>query len=809
MYIEKTEFLYTTGTPDSPALAPISNPDMIPEESQIELAAYARNHLNYSETHEDGGWRLDEDGKLAPIWALIQDAPEWGYLIGKVEVSPEAYEAGKQALRSTIDSSMLNDQSNSIAERAALSDQGIEVWRTTNAVDCTFVLGRGDREGADWFRGPRVDGQLPPNAMTDEQYREFSHDFRKLVGNNEGFLAFTLAEFVHDLAKSAIFVERAGRAGIPITGRDHDTILHDVIADEDIRDALLPTFAKVKEFSPKAYNLAIEVLRVNTNYAQLLTGEAPAQIMDEILDIDPQVRGLFFFKHRLDIAGALGHRQHAGSLTMDRETYQDMVDLEWAITTDEIENDAVVRNNAYIRKRGLRLGVDIGALPVESQDEMYACVRLAMRRRVHEPDVFEKIVQDFGRAPDVVKSILTVLLNRNGADDKAILPGYSQAVLMGMAKDPQFAENHLVIFAMLLHEASLYARAKGPNDTGITTADLKDIATAINQKNIDLNSAIRFSVKASGDEKAMIYPELRKPAIETLEELSTFGGESLCDKRIMMVGMAGGADNLHAGALGHLLAQKYGATLAGIMTFRRPDQILRGGRAFGASATTVEANSTPQGSWSRGNVEKVLLDVLQTGNQPEVAISNANGHGKRLADLEAFQNLTNADVIIGVDPGGDSLSYQGDHSEDAAHLGTKQDHQVIAALKDLARSHGAPAHSAVIAPGVYSPEYSLPLMRQANSQKVPLRRRDRLSMVETYGRLGMLYREDAHYSTTAMLFHKAALGSLGLQTIDLPPALATSAQNPWRVFFYVTQAMGEIVITDIINHHAVTANPAR
>lgn len=815
MHIEKSDLLYVTSnsTANPYPLAPtLFNPNLQSNESQQNLALYAREQLGRSEIHQDGEWRLDEDGGLAPILALIQGAPEWGYLIGEVEVSPEAYEVGKQAIRMAVDASEVNNQ-NSIAERAALSEQGIEVWRTTNAVDCTLVLGRGDPEGADWFRGrPDANGTLPPHALTDQQYTEFSHDFRKLAGDNEGFLAFIIAEFVHDLAKSAALIEESGKLGTTTTGRSHDDIIHDVIASEAKRDRLLPTLAKVKEFSPDAYELAIKVLSIETNYAQLLTGEAPARVMEEVLGIDSQVRGLFFFKHRLDIAGALGHRQHAGSLTMDSETYQDMVDLEWAITTPELEDDAVVRNNAYIQRRGLRLGVDIAACPNEERDEMYACVRLAMRRRVHEPEVFEKILYDFNNAPLVVKSILTILLNRNGTNDKAVLPGYSQAVLMGMAKDPQFAENYLDIYAMLLHEASLYAPAKGPDDTGITIADLKDIATAINKKNINFGSAIRFSVKErSGnkrdDDEAMIYPEIHKPALSTLDSLEDFDGHFLRGKRLGLVGMAGAKDNLHAAALGSLLSQKYDATLAGIMTFRKPEQTMRGGQAFGASAILIQEDSVPEEIWTRGHVEKTLLEVLQSDGGPTIAISNANNHTDRLADLEAFSVMNDVDLIIGVDPGGDSFSYREANPKDLAHLGTERDHQAISALNKLAYKRNLPVYSGVIAPDIYARYYSLTLMRRAGTQRLPLTPHDRAVMLEIYDHTGTLHAQDANYSTTAMLFHRAALGQLGLQSIDLPAAIATSPQDPWRVFFEVTQASGGIALTEISHHYGVTLRP--
>ncbi|HEX8763462.1 MAG TPA: hypothetical protein VF733_06955 [Candidatus Saccharimonadales bacterium] len=812
MHIERTGFLYTADTAGNHVLAPLINPDSIPAELQIELAAYAQDHLRHQEVHDDGEWRLREDGELAPILAYIQDAPEWRYLIGgDVEVSPEAYEAGKQAVHNVVDSSTLDNQSNSIAERAALSEQAIEVWRTTNAVDCTLVLGRGDPEGADWFRGRRdQEGNLPPNALTDEQYAEFSHDLRKLAGDNEGFLAFIMAEYVHDLAKSGALVRLANMAGIDTVGHTHDDILHDVIADQNICDTLLPTLAKVKEFSPKAYDLAVEILSINVNYAQLLTGEAPARVINELRGIDPQVLGLFFFKHRLDIAGALGHRQHAGSLTMDKETYQDMVDLEWAITTNELPDDATARYKAYIRKRGLRMGSeDIYELPARDQDALYARIMIAMRRRVHEAEIFEQILQDFDHAPEIVDNILTTLLNRHGIDDKTVRAGYSQAMLMGMAKDPQFADNYLTIYAMFLHEASLYARSKSPNDTGIADADLGSIATAINKKSTDLRSAIRFTVKASDDEGSMLYPVLRKPPVETLEMLDTFDGEFLRNKRIMMIGMSGGADNAHAGALGGVIAQKYGATITGIMTFRRPDQTLRGGHHFGVSATTVHPDSIAQGSWSRGNIEQSLVKALRPDNQLKVSISNADNHAKRLADLEAFRNLTDADIIIAVDPGGDSFSHRGDISEDSAHLATEKDHQVIAALTEFSKDQGLPIYTAGIGPANYAKDYSLSLMQQASTKILPLSRKDRGAMVEAYDILEMLHRDDINYSTTAMLFHRATLGQLGLQSIDLPPAVATSSQNPWRVFFYITQGMGEITMTEIARHHEVISSPMR
>jgi hypothetical protein len=58
-----------------------------------------------------------------------------------------------------------------------------------------------------------------------------------------------------------------------------------------------------------------------------------------------------------------------------------------------------------------------------------------------------------------------------------------------------------------------------------------------------------------------------------------------------------------------------------------------------------------------------------------------------------------------------------------------------------------------------------------------------------------------------MLFYRAALGQLGLQSIDLPAAIATSPQDPWRVFFEVTKASGDVILTQISQHYAVTLKP--
>lgn len=726
---------------------------------------------------------------------FLYSSPEWTLFIGSdVEVTPEVYDVERdESMRQADNAEELSSQ----AERLELSSYGAEAWRTVCSIDFLPALCRNDEIGAQWFRSYTPDGELRPGELTNEQYADFSESARRAIGDYEMLLAMGVIMLYHDIAKSAEFKRLVERAGISCAGKDHDAILGEVIMTPEVHEEILPTLVHIKQVSPRAYEKIVEVLSISVNYAQLLQGEAPASVIEQLDGLDSQTRELYFLHAKLDIAGVMGHKQHAGSTIINAETYQDTVDLEWALTTPEFDNP-VSRYNAYLRRRGERLGLDFENIAPSDLPKTYALIRLAAMQRIHEPEAFNQVVADFEAQPEVVQAILTNHLNRNGVSDKAILHGYSPATLRALINNQKLANDYLSIYALLLHEAVLFDRRRGANDVTVTMSDLRDLATGINDKSYDIGSGIRFSAERSDNGETMLIPYALESALDTTEYLQSFAhGEHLRGKRVLMVGMAGGADNLHARTLGDLLASKYGAEIAGVLTVRKKERAFRGGRHFGISLTQISPDSVPHGTW------RVTESALQEGeNPPPVFTINATDYESIRTDIMVLCQEENIDVIVGVDPGGDSLCYKGDYTGLPPHLATVQDHTVIEVLAKVPIS----AHTAVIGPGIYTRHHARELMDAAEATNLLFESEEREQFLRSYHRLGMLSSHEANYSTTAMLFEKASRGQLELQSIDLPPYVVVSEVDPWRVFHHVTPAMGSVVMMEAAKQYTAIRN---
>jgi len=767
------------GSPSSPELIPFNyvlTDQITADEVTGQVLDPVQEERRLLETQDFARWEEEID------LTFVQSAPEWEYLIDEnAEVSPEALRQGQQALD-------LKQVSKDALARHALSAKGPEAWRTAAALDCLPVLCRGDEAGLQWFRSRTLPGEQPKTGeLTEAQYRHFSEETQEIIGDQTTFLSMQVTMLYHDLGKSSIFKQRAIEAGVDVAGKDHDAIMREVMERPELHARLLPTLERLKQVSREAYDMTVEVLSVDANYGQLLQGEAPAQMVAQLEGLSPKVLKLWNLHAKLDIAGVMGQKQHAGTTVIDAEVYQDMQDLEWALTTDSLSNP-ISRYNAYLRRRGARLGLDFDTLPPAEWDKGYTLVRLATMQRMHEPENFDRLAADFEAEPAVVQSILVNQLNRNGLTDKAILHGYSPSTLRALVGHELLSSNYLSIFALLLHEAELFDHHKGANDVRVTMSDLRQLAVEINKRSYDIGSDIRFHAQESRQGDRMLVPDSVRLSLDNLDELPEFAdGELLRGKRVLMVGMAGGADNLHARALGDLIGKKYGADLTGVLGIRKKERILKGETMFGTSVLRIKPGSTPHGTW------RVTEEGLLRGeNPPEAFMLNATDYDTLSAHIKAFCREAGVDVVIGVDPGGDSLSYKNNYEGLPRHLATVQDHTVIEVLADL----GIPAFTAVTSPGLYSRAHAREILHAAEGSLLPLTGEDREGMLDLYAQMGTTSSDEANYSTTAMIFEKASNNQFGLQSIDLPPYVVISEENPWRVFHHVTPAMKEIAIME-------------
>ncbi len=765
---------------------------------------------------------------------LIQNAPEWEMLQSAgVKTTPERERAenglaarlrrlGTHVLSSQlelVDSGTLTEEQaieSSIDERVKLSAISSEVWRTSASEDVLDILRRGRAEDIAWMRPPQEEaGQL-----REAQYQHFVEGARKAMGNYEGYMATQVIMLLHDIGKSDIFAARAKGLGVDVDAKDHDALLRVVMENSDARDQLLPTLAALHEVSKRAYDMVIKVLTIDANYSQLLQGEAPAGAMDGLMNaleaegMDEQIRDLYFLHAKLDTAGVRGDVQQAGTVIFDRETYQDTVDLEEAITSAEIDDNPDSRYHAYLRKRGERLGIDFDNLRFKDPElderpltrhRAYALVRLAIMQRMHSEKAFSKLVDQFYKEEEAVQAIYDVELNKTGIHDKAVLHIYSPATLRALANNPATAESYLTMYATLLHEACLADAQKNHNDTRLVYADLHEFAETLNNRSRGIGSPIRFEPEVSSDGSVIIVPKTRETALTTFEGLGeyTTGRETFEGQRTLLVAANSGADRPHARVIGQLFAEKYGANIVGLATIHQPgnDRTPKGymPNTPGALPHGSYLAIPPKSNGKGGKDEEPSQHTIALTTDLD-SFSLESGVDNILTELRKICQEQGIDRIIHVDPGGDSLRYAGDYEGLPPYLRTVQDHAVMQALHALSRGRrgqpkGIPSHTVSIGPSLYAHEAAKQeLLVPVGAKYLQLHGNEKQSLIEWFTLNGMLDTKQSTFSTTAALFAEAARDHLGVQSLHLPGKLVIDPISPRRLFWPVYESSGEIII---------------
>jgi hypothetical protein len=738
--------------------------------------------------------------------SFIQCAPEWEMFISEgVAASPEAYKNREMHVGAVAVAQETNDSS--LAERQQLSRIGAEAWRTMSTVDLGVAVIKGDAFGRNWFRTdpPR------PEELTDEQFADLHTSARNTIENFEDFLALSADNLVHDIGKSDVFKQHVEALGMSCAGLDHDAIVRMVVLDPSLRAALLPTVEGLPE---RAKELVIARHSIDLNYGQLLQIEAPAKVIRALHGVDPKVRDMFFLHAKLDIAGILAHNEKNIALgnwdlvardeqdlprrvpkVIDKEVYQDMQDLEWALTEPGL-GDEIERYRAYMQRRGVRLGFDISVLPEDEKLEGYAIITLAGRQRIHDADKFDKLREDFDRQPAIVKLILTDHLNRHGIDDDAILHGYSPATLRALAEHPELGKDYLAIFALLLHEAEWYRISQGRQDEILDMADLRELAIAINRNGFKTGLSFRFKAEVSETGEAMLLPYIVAAPLDNLDNLDVLTDESLLHgKKVLYVAMSGGAGGLHAHAVAEMAAQKYDTETAGILVVRKKERMVSGEkRKLGHATKEIDRNTTILGNWRFA--EKAIVEEPE---HPPVFILNSQNKNTIQADLAEVAREVGADIILGIDPAGDSYNTSEEARKQPKHLAIRQDHTVVTALDGL----DLPTYTLGFGLSSYVPYGVKERLGSSGAYRLPTTTEDYAILAGMYERLGMAHGDQPNFTTTSLVMQEAIAEHYGLRPIDLPEHAALSVDNPWRVFHDVSRAAKEFVILEAAVHRAM------
>ncbi|HET8670123.1 MAG TPA: hypothetical protein VFM05_05685, partial [Candidatus Saccharimonadales bacterium] len=697
--------------------------------------------------------------------------------------SQEPQDPAWEAIRSLPEWELLRGENIAATPSAAESDLTAEERRTRLSVICAIDAYRGNMTRF-------------PN-LTDEQRAALQAD-TAAVGDEEAFGIFVYDLVTHDIGKNPQVAEAIGASA----DMDHDEVYAELIANPahvEARQRFLPGFDALPAWGQQRLtDMAIARL----NYPQALQGEAPAPTLAGVESIqDPRVIEWEILKAKFDIFGALGHVNGDVSLTATEGTYRRMQNLD-ATLRDPNLTTAEDRNNAFLDSE---IAHFMGTVQPRDQAELTewrTLANLECRMRISNQSDFDSLRTAFEAQPPLVRAILTAELTRS---TRATLAYYSPALLRTIAEKEDLT-HALTYFAHIMQEAhiaDIEARRAGLD--GISTVLLGEFLKGVQSGAIDTKeTAMRFLPQ---DGALVAVP--RETSLETLAGIAEFADvEALRGKRIILVGEGGGSDCIQAAMLGMLLARKYSCEIMAVVSSRNEERQTANTGWRSGTLKEVTPETSAVGDW------RFLEKIPAGGSNPmPMYILNSSDPFTISRDIGTLARLTGADVVMGVDTGGDSL-YTALHPGFSARAETDitpdHDYNTISGLSRFARENeGIRVFSVTVAPGVDSPRYAAAVLGRIGAAQIPLSDEDTGQINRTYAewRMDGSGSEEGRYGKTPLAWLHALNGRTGFRLLDLPRANATSDDNPWRSFMTVTPAMAGIVIADMKDHFEAIERP--
>lgn len=690
----------------------------------------------------------NEFGCLGPI----EDLPEFALLIGRdVAATPGA---------------------------AVETDPGVEGRRTAMSTDCFEEACSGDMSKF--------------SLLLDEQREHLQAEMIALAADPDAYDAVRFGLVVHDMFKS----DRAlAVVGLP-KGFDHDEAYHLVMTDPAYEVARRQLMPSMDLLTPRAQDLLMRTSNIVSNYPQTLQGEAPAAALEDLHnEPDSLVRDIDIVIKQFDIFGALGHVNQETSLTATPGTYRAMQNLNTALRDPSLPS-AQACNDAFLDAELTHFMGPLDKYTAEQRVTLRTIARLERHLRVEEPEVFVQLMEDFGAQAPVVQEILLTELTRT---HRATLANYSPDLFRTVTKlaGGQFALTYLAHVLQEAHIADQKARREGRD--GIFSVQLDELMRAMYRGEFHpRQSTVRFVPYESG-----LVAEPYGSKLESVADLPEFDGERLRGKRIVLVGEGGGSDGLQAVVVGNLFAAKYGCRVEAVVSVRNEERVVEhGGRRIGQAIQEITPETRPVGNWR-------YLEGIATEGDPSAPMYILNSTDPTVikGDIRALLQETAAEMVIGVDTGGDSL-YRNLHPGFSAHLPTDitpdQDYTVIRSLAEMATERPEVGWlSVIVAPGVDSPDYAKTVLQEAGAARVPLDGHDVTSVQAQYAawRMDGSGSDEGRYGKTPLAWLHALRGNNGFQLLELPRANVLSDANPWRAFTVITPAMAEVVVASMVRHY--------
>ena len=316
----------------------------------------------------------------------IFDAPEFDFLKGKVNSTPEGAK---------------------VAE--------MEYKRTKLSIDLLEAVIKNDYDNFTCC-------QKGENKLTKEGFEEIRQFTLKTVKTKDDYYALQTYLLINDLGKVCSFVEKIEKE-YNFTSIDHDEILYEGLKRNP---NLSPTFVGLnKEYQ----NYLLTGLKTKFNMGQYVQSENLASDLLPLKNLDEKSKNFYMLHILYDVAGATGHINQNGSMIVNQSYWNN-----FKCACNTIDNYIDKKSTAqqsydnYIEKRSQMLGLKLNS----KQD--YAVTKLCNLMRISNKQDAKHILEVFNNQQPKVKNILVEEMTKNGIDENGILLYYAPASLSNAMK---------------------------------------------------------------------------------------------------------------------------------------------------------------------------------------------------------------------------------------------------------------------------------------------------------------------------------------------------------------------------------------
>jgi len=255
---------------------------------------------------------------------------------------------------------------------------------------------------------------------------------------------------------------------------------------------ILPTY-NYQHFTRRQMEIISGASSIIVNWPGVLQAQTPAASLSKIPQgLDPQILEAFITHAEADIAGAAGHINPHGSLTLNSPTFQSMRILRESVKQGG--NPLTIYNNFLDGCAKEIYSLDVWDISdTATLGNIRAITRVANLLRTPNAEEFARIVETFSLI-DCSETIVKGL-GSTGIDDRAPNLEFLPALLIGIVRNHGL-EAALKYLAILLEVLVKADSDTNPNDkTGMYEVNLERLARQAQKNELNLTQSPRFTLR--------------------------------------------------------------------------------------------------------------------------------------------------------------------------------------------------------------------------------------------------------------------------------------------------------------------------